>query len=264
MTNFCNLQCSYCDWVKRAKFPLSAYHLKSMKQHLRIIKEFADEHFPEIVLVEYSGGEPFVYPEIVNYVLETFPDKWIRVITNGVQLQEQHLDWALKHNKTIIGLSLDGHNAQLNASRFKPKIFPKVIENVDRIVERGIPLMLLCTIHKQNIEGFAGLRTNIQKRFLKANLFCPHMLSSATPRTMVPLLISKSQIWLNLLIPNQMNIRLSTKYVTTLKVCCICSGIKPAKYRAKFQNGLSRHILGKITLSAMGNTSVLAVAWEVS
>ena len=168
MTNFCNLNCNYCDWDKRAKFPLSESHLASMRQHLGLIKKFADEHFPEIVLVEYAGGEPFVYPQIVNEVFETFPDKWIRVITNGVQLQEQHLDWAVKHNKTIIGLSLDGHSAQLNASRFKPKIFPKVIENVDRIVERGLPLMLLCTIHKQNIDGFADYVSWIENKYSKA------------------------------------------------------------------------------------------------
>jgi sulfatase maturation enzyme AslB (radical SAM superfamily) len=170
MTNYCNLRCNYCDWEKCAIPSLTQEDILMARRHLTSVREFSNKHFPEIVLVEYTGGEPFLFPELLTEVFSTFEDKWIRIITNGILLNKQHLDTLARHRKSILGISLDGNTMESNRSRFHNKhaLFSKVLHNIDQIVEQQIPLMLLCTIHAQNIDAFPDYVAWIESRYAGA------------------------------------------------------------------------------------------------
>lgn len=156
MTNQCNLRCTYCDWEKDKYKKLSRDEISNAKQHLTKIKKLIDLNFPEIGIVQYSGGEPLLYPEILNDVLTIFSDKWIRINTNGILLQDDMLNKIKKHGKTYIAISLDGSSLTSNYPRFRnnSEVLGKVLENIDKVVKLKIPLMILCTLNKYNIDKF--------------------------------------------------------------------------------------------------------------
>lgn len=167
MTSQCNLRCNYCDWEKDKYFELSEEQKSNMKRNISNIKKVVDREFPEVRMVEYSGGEPFMYPEIVEEILETFPKRWIRIITNGLLMKDEHLEKIKNHGKTFIAISLDGNTLDANYSRFQDneKIFNKVIENMKKVIEKKIPLMILCTINKHNIDQFASYVEYLEKNY---------------------------------------------------------------------------------------------------
>ena len=169
MTNYCNLRCSYCDWNFQPNYPrpLNQSDISAIQRHLKKLRQLVDNYFPEIILVEYAGGETFLYPEIVAQLLETFPDKWIRLITNGLLVKEEHLNQLKKHGKAFIALSLDGATNTANYSRFKgnKKLLEKNFALIKSIVKKEIPLMLLCTLHDKNINEFAEYISFLENNF---------------------------------------------------------------------------------------------------
>ena len=167
MTNQCNLNCSYCDWEKEKYFPLRDNEILNAKRNISNIKGEVEKNYAEIQLIEYSGGEPFVYPEIIQILLNEFKDKWIRIITNGLALDDEILDKISKHGKVFLAVSLDGHVLEANQARFNGNqaLFQKVINNIKRIVDRKIPLMILCTLNKYNIEFFPSYIEYLQENF---------------------------------------------------------------------------------------------------
>lgn len=170
MTNQCNLRCSYCDWVKDEYIALGKNEISNVRRNLSSIKKVLDENYKEIQLIEYSGGEPLVYPEIVNILLEQFKDKWIRIITNGVAINDDILSSVSNHGKTFLAISLDGCNLEANNARFQGnnKLFQHVLKNIDKVVERKIPLMLLCTLSKYNIDYFPDYIEYLQNKYSEA------------------------------------------------------------------------------------------------
>ena len=82
MTNYCNLRCEYCDWEKKPYVPFNQTKMRNVKRNLQNTYSFIKMHFPKAQMVEYSGGEPFFYPEVVMEFLTVFHDYWVRIITN--------------------------------------------------------------------------------------------------------------------------------------------------------------------------------------
>lgn len=169
MTNQCNLRCTYCDWEKEEYKVLNEEEYEIAKSNLKKTRKLIDEYYPEICLVQYSGGEPFLYPLIINYVLEIFKDKWIRINTNGINIQKEQLKKIKEHGKTYLAISIDGINEKAMEPRIRGNkaILDKIIENLDRVVMAKIPVMILCTLSLDNIEFFPEFVEYIQKKYKK-------------------------------------------------------------------------------------------------
>ena len=169
MTNYCNLRCSYCDWDFEPNYPrpLSPADLSALQRNLRGVRAMMEEHFPEVAMVEYSGGEPFLYPEAVREIITTFPDKWIRLITNGLLVEDSNLDEIASHGKAYIALSLDGPNDEANFARFhgRSQMLRTVLSTLDSIVEREIPAMVLCTLNRRNMAHFPAFVIFLEERY---------------------------------------------------------------------------------------------------
>ena len=58
MTNYCNLNCDYCDWEKETPYQLVKDDMDKVREHLSKAHLFIQRHFPRACMIEYSGGEP--------------------------------------------------------------------------------------------------------------------------------------------------------------------------------------------------------------
>lgn len=170
MTNYCNLNCSYCDWEKHPYTSIENQEIINMKSNLKKLADYVNIEYPEIQLVEYSGGEPFLYPEIIMELLDVFNDKWIRIITNGTLINDEHIRRFKKRGKIFIAVSLDGHTLDMNTTRFynNEDNFKKTLETIDKLIQNKIPTMILCTISQINIDKFPNYISFLEEKYEKA------------------------------------------------------------------------------------------------
>lgn len=166
MTNYCNLRCTYCEWKMKPTKRLDDSSYAAAERNIRRIGDIVRERFPSIVIVEYSGGEPFVYPKIVEALLDTFPERWLRVSTNG-SLIDGPMIARLSKSKAYMCLSLDGESFEVNKTRFGKnlKMFSKVNETVAALLSAGVPVMLLCTLNTTNVDAFPRFVEALSERY---------------------------------------------------------------------------------------------------
>lgn len=167
MTSQCNMRCSYCDWQKDKFIAMDEVQFETACKHLEQVKDLINKEYSDIAIVQYSGGEPLLYPDILFHVLKLFKDKWIRINTNGVLITDEILEKVKEHGKTYIAVSLDGITYEPNKARFgeNKQLFEKVLKNIDRIVEKKIPLMILCTLSKNNIDQFPEFIEKLSEKY---------------------------------------------------------------------------------------------------
>ena len=167
MTNQCNLRCTYCDWEKDDMYILTEEDKKKIKKNILKIKTFLEEYHNDVQLIEYSGGETLMYPEIVEILCDTFKDKWLRIISNGVLVDDRIINIIKNHKKVFMAISLDGNRIEANRARFgnSQMLFNKVLDNIDILIENKIPVMILCTLSKFNIDYFPEYVKSIEKKY---------------------------------------------------------------------------------------------------
>ncbi|MBO5142903.1 MAG: radical SAM protein [Clostridia bacterium] len=184
MTNACNLRCEYCDWEKFKYSPLTQEEKQKVHENLQNTRTFIKKHYPAAQMIEYSGGEPFVYPEIVGEILDTFPDYWVRVITNATLVKPEDIKHMAKHGKAFLSISLDGATLEANKSRrITEKQLNTILTNIDLALNSGVPVMLLCTLNEDNIEAFKdyiSFLDNKWSKFVESGMLVlpAHILSS--------------------------------------------------------------------------------------
>lgn len=184
MTNYCNLRCEYCDWEKFQYVPLTESEIQTVHKHLLEAKKFIKTHYPDAHMIEYSGGEPFMFPEIVMAVLDIFPEYAIRVITNATLLKPDYISRMAKHGRAYLGISLDGLSVESNHSRRISAVqLLTIFHNIECALSMGIPLMLLCTLNEDNVNEFFSYIDIIYQMYGKyvdsGQLALPaHMLAS--------------------------------------------------------------------------------------
>lgn len=155
MTNYCNLRCKYCDWNKEYGFVLSEGQKEAARNHIKWTREFADREFGDFLMGVYSGGEPFVFPELIEMFLETYQDKWIRLSTNGLFDPKRCIPILRRHGKLILTASLDGMDMEGNRARFSSQgQLQRVLKNIYEALNQGFFVMVLCTINTFNIDTF--------------------------------------------------------------------------------------------------------------
>ena len=87
VADHCNLNCRHCSMfsglVKNKKFP----DLNQFKKDLQQLRHF----FTHIKRIRIIGGEPFLNPELQEYLIFTrtlYPDAFIKVISNGLLIKK--------------------------------------------------------------------------------------------------------------------------------------------------------------------------------
>lgn len=164
LTNTCNLRCKYCDWQKEYGFPLTEDDIHNAAKNIRASKDFADKEFGDFLMGVFSGGEPMLFPEILEVFLDIYSDKWVRISTNGLFDSSEIIPILRKHNRLILTASLDGIDMLANMARFTHRNqLEKVLHNIFSVLDEGKLMMILCTISKYNIDSFFDFAERIYK-----------------------------------------------------------------------------------------------------
>lgn len=171
VTEQCNLGCTYCFHPKLTGDVLDVEAGKKMLDALHT-------KYPKEMYINFFGGEPMLYPEVIKSLSEYAKTLWKNVelgmSTNGTIWSEEFFTWA-KSNNFKMQVSCDGNKATQNASRGMADevhkniklllgLFPKMCvrmtytpENVkdlaDNVVFLHRKLAVKSIIHQANIEG---------------------------------------------------------------------------------------------------------------
>ncbi len=251
MTNHCNLRCVYCDWEKRSGHDLLESEIENARQNLIKTKEFIQCQYPQAKVVEYSGGETFLYPALVELVLDVFDDYWVRINTNGITSTKSDLKKMQKHRKAILAISMDGMNVQSNkCRRLSESFLQKIFYTIDLALYYNIPVMILCTINKENIDYLSDYLTEAATRWSteieSGKLVLPaHIMSTYN----IPHPEATSMQWDNLRI--QMNAQWDNPLVRHIKKHY--EGLLTTKHNCTiYRWAASVHFLGENILSKEG------------
>lgn len=165
ITNRCNSKCVMCNIHRMPSAD------EMTVEEFRVVIE--DPIFRDIEAVGINGGEPFLFPYLIEFVEEIIKLPKLRglnIISNGFattlilnKIQEIYL--ICKKNGILfhISFSLDGYNEVHNVVRGVPNVFEKTIRTIDAIYENQAiycdNIDIGCTIIKQNIDYLVELET---------------------------------------------------------------------------------------------------------
>ena len=149
LTRKCNISCRHCV--------LDANEKDDSLPFEQVIS-LVDQAFQlGVQLLDFNGGEPLLYPgffSLVNYALEKGLN--IIFISNGILISE-NLDEIKKCYDEFgpvlqIGISLDGHNAEIHGY-FRPKeTFNVSVEAIKSLMSIGLEPVVFCVINHSNIK----------------------------------------------------------------------------------------------------------------
>lgn len=141
-TSACNLRCQGCwagEYNQGDKLEPELLN--------RILTEARELGIHWIVL---SGGEPFVYPHLLDMVAEN-PKSFFMVYTNGTLIDEKVADRLAELGNVSPSFSLEGWQEQTDARRGSGT-FNQVMGAMDRLRERGVFFGASITAMRNNVD----------------------------------------------------------------------------------------------------------------
>jgi len=144
-TNRCNLNCLICGSDSQNKVNDDEL---SVKEWLHLFDEIMEVGIEKIF---FSGGEPTLKPGIEEMIrhIARCGVKW-GMVSNGLHIRPDLLDFFQECKPITIGLSLDGILKTHNMLRRNPDSFQMVLKHIEEFQKREIPFGVITTIHKLN------------------------------------------------------------------------------------------------------------------
>ncbi len=175
-TYSCNFTCSYCY---QSDYPPEKVSLSESVTDAFI--SFIEANFKERKkYITLFGGEPLLPGEKFRYQIGYFTQKAfkagidIAVVTNGYSLNE-YLDLFDPSFTREIQITLDGireiHDNRRTLKNGRPT-FDTIVQNIDSVLKKGIPVNLRMVVDKENIGNLPELATfAIEKGWTNNPLF---------------------------------------------------------------------------------------------
>lgn len=123
INNFCNLNCEFCY-----------QNLDGSELSKDYILDVVDKH-KDFDTIEIGGGEPFLYSNIIDLIMELSKrNKKINISTNGTLIPDSllSLEDEIK-DKTKIQVSLNASNKELYEKITGKDLFNDVLKNINKI-----------------------------------------------------------------------------------------------------------------------------------
>lgn len=164
LENNCNQQCEYCltdtsqfkdshrEHLIREKPRIYEYALGTdLQQRLDQLLARMQGHF-DFRILKVSGGEIFLVKGIMELIRrETKKVAVLQMLTNGLAVTEKDLDEIKALGNVCMQLSIDHHTLEGNYYRLKSaRLQEKVLQNIEKIIARGIPLEINCVLTDRN------------------------------------------------------------------------------------------------------------------
>jgi len=145
LLNECNLYCKHCY--------LDADNCGSVQLPFPLVKRTLDEACElGIKSVQFSGGEPFLYPYIYN-VLKYAADKGfaVTISTNGTLIDDESAILLADINASIV-TSIDGPADYHDLFRGQKGSFLKTEAAITRLINFGVPVKIVATVCEDNMK----------------------------------------------------------------------------------------------------------------
>lgn len=158
ITTACNLRCKHCLYYSIPNAFKSDDNFQS-EELMELAKFFVEEL--NIVSFSISGGEPFLQKSIFD-LLEYLRSKnvYIDIKTNATLINRDvanKLSEILNLNQTVIQVSLEGAEKQINEKIRGKGSYEKTIKGIQYLTELGFRVRVSCTITSENIKGICQL-----------------------------------------------------------------------------------------------------------
>ncbi len=146
----CNLACLHCFISCGPKN--DNHQMMTMEQVEDAIERAVQEGVKEFY---FTGGEPFMHPEIEALIDRALAEGPLTVLTNGILIDEEMATWLgerFRESRYSLDLrvSMDGTTASENDAIRGRGTFEKILGGVDRLVEAGInPVITVTTCHAE-------------------------------------------------------------------------------------------------------------------
>ena len=161
-TERCNLNCDYCYIPEKMRKNGKHMSQTELLDAIAILKSYFKKTMPKGSLpqIVFHGSEPMLSREAVFAAIEQYQDDFrFGLQTNATLLDDSAIDFLTSHNVGI-GISLDGHTAEV-ADRTRRSwsgegSFSKVLAAIERL--RGYPSYnVICTATSQNMRSLVKL-----------------------------------------------------------------------------------------------------------
>lgn len=146
ITPYCNLSCAGCYAIATGTSgPNSANRTLDVDQWRRILKEASDLG---VFLFVIAGGEPFLYPGLVELCRE-FRDRWFVIVTNGTVIGDSDYKLLKKAANVSVVVSLEG-SREMTDKRRGARVYDKAMEALRRLNKAGVMTGVSTTITRNN------------------------------------------------------------------------------------------------------------------
>ncbi len=148
VTNICNLNCIGCYSFDRTRNCSDKLSFDNIKY---IVAQLAENGVRTITI---SGGEPLIrndIVEIVKYMKEKAGIETVNLITNGTLYNEERL-LKLREYLDALPVSIDGYSYDHPHFLRDRGTFPRVMKFVAQARDINLPVSILPTLHRKNID----------------------------------------------------------------------------------------------------------------
>lgn len=151
ITTLCNLKCKYCYnyWKKDGKDSLKIEKInpkKTLKQFMKSVK--CDE-------ITFTGGEPTInFKELFDCIMYVKSrNKSVTIITNATLLDDKKIELLSKLKVDLFEITINSYKKEIHEKINGIKgSFDKTIENIKKIQNKGIEVVVPIVITKYNVK----------------------------------------------------------------------------------------------------------------
>jgi radical SAM protein with 4Fe4S-binding SPASM domain len=149
VTQRCNLCCQYCHASAR-KTAVD----RSLKDIIIIADKLIAARPFEIVI---NGGEPFLRRDLFSIIEHLMGHKFILSINTNGTLIDKRTAARLADLSTIVGVSIDGPNEEINSLTRGRFTLEKSVLGIRRLAEAGVTTHILTTVTRLNFDSIRDI-----------------------------------------------------------------------------------------------------------
>lgn len=186
-TTDCNARCFYCFELGRTRMPMS-------EETARKTADYIKNHCGgKKVKLNWFGGEPLMNPAAIDLICDSLRRDGVEfqssMVTNGYLFDDAMAEKAEgKWNLKRVQITLDGTEDVYN--RIKAFVYSDtnpyqiVMENIRRVLERGIKVVVRLNMDLHNAEDLLVLADELTRRFRGQNalkVYAHHLFKDGVP-----------------------------------------------------------------------------------
>ena len=173
ITSSCNLHCAGCySRCNNATTDTEAVEQLTGEEWARVFREARELGINFIILL---GGEPLLRADVIQ-AAGAMPDILFPVFTNGTFMKQQYFELFDSCRNLVPVLSIEGDREQTDERRGNG-IYDKLMENMEKMKEKGLVFGASITVTKENREKAVSDEwlNDLEKRGCKAVFFVEYV-----------------------------------------------------------------------------------------